>query len=122
MTDNTKYNGWANYPTWNVNLWIDNEQGEQEYWEERAADTWENATPRYDWETKKDVAVSDLADELKDYHEERATELVKNAGMFSDILGWALEVVDWREIATTMIETAAEDNPEESEEEESEEE
>jgi hypothetical protein len=26
MTSNT-YNGWTNWATWNVNLWIDNEEG-----------------------------------------------------------------------------------------------
>jgi hypothetical protein len=118
MSENTSYNGYKNYPTWNVNLWIDNDQGEQQYWEERAAETWENATPRYDWETKESVAVSDLADELKDYHEERATELVGNAGMFTDILGWALAVVDWREIAELMIDNARANAPEEEESEE----
>ena len=28
MTD-TEYNGWTNYETWNVALWIDNDQGLQ---------------------------------------------------------------------------------------------
>ena len=26
MSDST-YNGWKNYETWNVKLWLDNEQG-----------------------------------------------------------------------------------------------
>jgi len=31
-----EYNGWTNYETWLVKLWIDNEQGSQDYWIERA--------------------------------------------------------------------------------------
>lgn len=26
MATDTTYNGWANYETWNVNLWFDNEE------------------------------------------------------------------------------------------------
>ena len=26
-----RYNGWTNYETWLVNLWMDNEQGSQEF-------------------------------------------------------------------------------------------
>ena len=26
MTTDTRYNGWSNYETWNVALWLDNEE------------------------------------------------------------------------------------------------
>jgi hypothetical protein len=117
-----EYSGFKNYPTWNINLWIDNDQGLYSYWNERAAEVWNDASPAYEWQSKKDAAVYSLEDELKDYFEEMSTDSVGPTGPFTDLLNWALGSVDWREIATNMIETAAEDNPEESEEEESEEE
>lgn len=121
MSNNTSYNGYTNYATWAVNLWIDNEQGTQGYWEERAAEVWENASPEYEWQSKQDAAVYELAEELKTWVEEQADELTSGS-MLSDLLGWAVEQVNWREIAEMMIDTAAEDNPEESKEEEPEEE
>ena len=32
---NTTYQGWTNYETWAVNLWLDNEEGVHDYWRER---------------------------------------------------------------------------------------
>ena len=31
--DDTVYNGWSNYETWTVYLWLSNEADSQEYWE-----------------------------------------------------------------------------------------
>ena len=37
MGDTEKgYQGWTNYETWAVNLWLGNEQGSHEYWQEQA--------------------------------------------------------------------------------------
>lgn len=38
MTKNeTKgYNGWTNYETWCVSLWLDNDSGSYDHWRERA--------------------------------------------------------------------------------------
>jgi hypothetical protein len=117
-----EYSGWTNYQTWNVNLWIDNDQGLYSYWQERAAEVWNDASPAYAWQSKEDAATQTLEGELKEYFAELAEEAVSNAGMFADLLTHALDSVNWGEIANGLIETAAEDNPEESEEEESEEE
>ena len=34
-----EYNGWYNYETWLVNLWMDNDQGSQEMWREHARES-----------------------------------------------------------------------------------
>jgi len=36
MAQDHKYNGWTNYETWAVKLWMDNEEPSYRYWRERA--------------------------------------------------------------------------------------
>ena len=86
-----EYNGWTNYETWLVKLWIDNEQGSQEYWQERAEDNVKR---------DEDGDIRALAEELKDQHEEM---LPKLEGFAADLMNAALSEVDWHEIAGSLI-------------------
>lgn len=86
------YNGWTNYETWTVNLWMDNEQ---EYWSEHARKTLKSATC-------KDVAIQSLADSMQGEHEaEPAID-----GVYADLLNAALGEVNWREIASHWLDEA----------------
>lgn len=95
MSDKT-YNGWTNYETWNVALWIDNDQGSQEYWIERATELVK--------ENGKEDSVSDLADEIQGQHEDNCPEVM---GCYADLLNAALAAVDWRELAEHYMDEAA---------------
>jgi hypothetical protein len=103
--NSTTYSGWKNYETWNVALWIDNDQGSHEYWRERAQDLLD-ATDE-DEDDRKAEAVPDLARELKDAHEEQSDDMLREAGqassMWADLLGAALSEVNWHEIAEHML-------------------
>ena len=96
-----KYNGWSNYETWAVALWLDNDAGTYEYVRELTHDTYDNArAERYF--TREERARLDLEDALKEYIEEN-NPLANNASMYSDLLSAAISSVNWREIAGNYI-------------------
>ena len=86
--DEEGYNGWANYPTWAVNLWLSNDEA-----------LWSETTERVA------QALGDpqtAADGLRAWvREELAPDL--GASFASDLLGYALDLVDWREIADAWL-------------------
>jgi hypothetical protein len=107
MTDK-KYNGWTNYETWVVNLWMDNEEGTYDYWLEVAQEVSNDLETPTNSMTRMDEAIYILSDKLKDYHEEAKDEILERSGMeasvWADLLGSALCEVNWREIAEHLLE------------------
>jgi hypothetical protein len=107
MSDRT-YNGWANYETWVVNLWIDNEEGSHRHWSARAAEIYEDAPGSGDERHK--AALYALEDELKAEHEDAKDTILQGGGLCSsvwaDLLGAALQEVNWREIAEALLDPA----------------
>ena len=102
MTDEKGYNGWSNYETWNVKLWIDNDEGSYEYWRENTREAWKQATAGDAWRgcTRKQSAIADLAKMLESEHEENTPT---TTGCYADLLNAALSEVDWHEIAEAML-------------------
>ena len=105
MADKT-YNGWTNYETWNVKLWLDNEQGT--YYEVTGHATEVYAEAAEDGQDATDYPYStNMATWLKEYVEEMQPELP--ASTFSDLLNAALSEVDWLEIAKSYLDDAKEE-------------
>jgi hypothetical protein len=95
--DDSKYNGWTNRNTWLVALWIDNEQGSQEYVIEQARELLESN------DFDRDSATSDLATWLQDYHDKIQEEQTGFTGVLANLLNTALAFVEWHEIAKHYI-------------------
>ena len=97
-----EYNGWTNYETWVVNLWIGNDQGSSNYWHDQAVAELEHAQADASF-TKWERATLALADALKEHHELALPEV---QGFAADLLGAAMSEVNWHEIAGAMVDEA----------------
>lgn len=111
MTDET-YNGWKNYPTWAVNLWLANERGLYEMTLEAVQDEYQdasNCTQIRDgiW-TLEEARRFNTADRLREMVEILCEQATEEAGIAADLFGYALELVDWHEIADSWLGTARE--------------
>ena len=100
MTNEQDYNGWTNYETWCVNLWIDNEPNDLA---DVARDHIEAALDgRYGY-VREDVradAVRTLGEHLEEMHDDAMPDVV---GVFADLLRASLQEVNWQEIAEPYV-------------------
>ena len=80
------YNGWSNYETWNIKLWLDNEEGSYRYCKDLV---------------RRAKNTRDLSLQLKDMIEENAPEL--GASMYADLLNSSISEVNWYEIAESYL-------------------
>lgn len=86
------YNGWSNYETWAVALWLDNDEASQ---------SWAYGVVR---RSTSDYAAADHLREAVTLH---APDL--GGTLWADLLGAALESVDWLEVAQHFHNDESED-------------
>jgi hypothetical protein len=101
-----RYNGWTNYETWAVALWLGNDETTCDYWAD-VADECKAEAPNSEqvesgiW-TVGEAARYKLAERLKEDIESGSP--LEEASMYSDLLNSAIQSVNWNEIASTQLE------------------
>jgi len=109
--DEKKYNGWTNYETWAVALWLDNDETTCDYWAEAARNCLSEAPDAEQVEsgvwTTEEAATYGLATQLKE--DVCSGSPLEEAGMYADLLNAALGSVNWDEIAGHLVTDNSED-------------
>ena len=92
-----KYQRWANYQTWNVKLWIDNDEELQRRFEIEA-------TYLKNSFNDKNKHIRVLSESIQNFVEKSNPLNDKEPTMYSDVLINALAWVNYREIAEAYLE------------------
>lgn len=89
ITETKTYNGWKNYETWCVNLWLTNDPGSEEALQDIVHADWDLGTRARELES----LVCDWGTNF-----DQDDGPMSGASLFTDLLRAAISMVDWREI------------------------
>ena len=88
-TVTTEYNEWSNRETWLVNLWLSNGMGSYEFLQDIC---------------RKDCETWEKVEALEAHFQHQLEEMYDQPTFWSDILGTALDRVDWHRVIEANIE------------------
>lgn len=103
--ENPTYNGWSNYETWAVHLWLTNEEGNYRYWTGRAAEILDDPP-----DEDPGSVPARLAEEIREAVSDQCE--IEKPTLAADLVNAALGEVDWLEIARALIDDRAPPEPE----------
>ncbi len=90
---NNPYNGWANYPTWVLISWINDDKARQEYW-------------LHTTRALNNAALLEQA--LRHELTERALDNFPDGGILLELLLYSIHTIDYNEIVLALIHDAHE--------------
>jgi len=111
----TEYNGWTNYETWAVNLWMTNDESSDTASRELAAECYADAEANQ-YSTREEVAILGLADRLRNEADE-GNPCEESNNVYTDLMRAALSEVCWYEIAKSLMDDIEKEGETEEEEE-----
>ena len=110
------YNGWTNYETWAVALWLDNEEPSYRLTRDLTQTVWREAPQsqavrEWGW-SRVEAAEHRLAELLREFIE--GHNPTPPTTLFADLMWAALGEVNWQELASHYLADIAEEHEKET--------
>jgi hypothetical protein len=103
------YNGYSNYETWAVQLWIDNTESKSAYWRRLAEEIYNHQASEQAHFSKVEDATCILAEKLKEKHNDQMERILNDANVtgtvWADLLNASVCAVNFGEIAKNLMES-----------------
>lgn len=111
MEKETRCNGFANYETWTVSLWMANDSATYRHYQELVRELCEaGGSSQSNFLSKREAAAVALAETLREDFEV-ASPTADTTSVYSDLMNSALSEVDWYELANDLLNDVTEDEP-----------
>ena len=103
------YNGYSNYETWAVQLWIDNTESKSAYWRRLAEEIYNHQASEQVHFSKVEDATCILAEKLRDSYNNGMERILNDANangtVWADLLNASVCAVNFGEIAKNLMES-----------------
>ncbi len=103
------YNGYSNYETWAVQLWIDNTESKSAFWRRLAEEIYNHQASEQVHFSKVEDAACILADKLRDSYNNGMERILNDANVngtvWADLLNASVCAVNFGEIAKNLMES-----------------
>ncbi len=103
------YNGYSNYETWAVQLWIDNTESKSAYWRRLAEEVYNHQASEQAHFSKVEDATCILAEKLRDSYNNGMERILNDANVngtvWADLLNASVCAVNFHEIAKNLMES-----------------
>jgi hypothetical protein len=103
------YNGYSNYETWAVQLWIDNNESSSAYWRRLAEEVYNHQASEQVHFSKVEDATCILTEKLRDSYNNGMEVLLSDGNatgtIWADLLNASVCAVNFGEIAKNLMES-----------------
>jgi hypothetical protein len=103
------YNGYSNYETWAVQLWIDNNESSSAYWRQLASELYYHQAIEGAHFSKVEDAICLLTEKLKDSYNNQMERVLNDSNVqgtvWADLLNASVCAVNFGEIAKNIMES-----------------
>jgi hypothetical protein len=103
------YNGYKNYETWCAAMWIANDHGCTDLWQDAAIECFEETDKSKDFSERRESAIRSFSAVVRE-NLSNDRDVYPDNGLLMDLLNAAIDRVDWLTVASDLFDDAVQES------------